>query len=425
MKTPGRPLDVDTRAFFETRLGHDFSDIRVHTDARSAQSAREIRARAYTLGHDIVFGEGRFAPSSRQGRKLLAHELTHVIQQGEQSTSRMQPLATSSIYEHEAHAASEAIDQGRRAPRISQTVARGSLQRDPDPTVPQEGRPDVPKPGRVEAALELLRRAKVHFDSGDADRKHKAHDIVSAVLTFVREITTESNRDRMLRNEGWTRTAAEMIVLAAVDGVTHLESAFRGGYPMSDVTWKEAIGNFTYAQRYLSTLATDSSTAEGKGTAEGKATYTAGKITVVKGSAKHECDAFTSGTGPTPPGRYCLRKQGEAQRWGGFKGTFGRLGGTLFDTPVRQDRSRWYLLEPQFPTTRSKMDLHYGARSEGCITVSDAECFHRLEAVLNQPGTVTQKGYDGYPPGNNAGDNGQEVKVAEHSVECVATLEVR
>jgi|GEM_PF-1354838 len=77
----GKPLQTRTRTFFESALGHDFSDVRVHTDTQAAESARETNALAYTLGRDIVFGEGRFAPETHEGSKLLAHELTHVVQQ--------------------------------------------------------------------------------------------------------------------------------------------------------------------------------------------------------------------------------------------------------------------------------------------------------------------------------------------------------
>lgn len=81
LRSPGRPLDSAARTFFEPRFGHDFSRVRVHDDARAAQSARSVHAAAYTVGHDIVMGAGRYAPESSEGRSLLAHELTHTIQQ--------------------------------------------------------------------------------------------------------------------------------------------------------------------------------------------------------------------------------------------------------------------------------------------------------------------------------------------------------
>lgn len=81
LNSPGRPLDAATRAFFEPRFGHDFSQVRVHAGARAEQSARAVNAYAYTVGRNIVFEAGRFAPETTAGRQLLAHELTHVVQQ--------------------------------------------------------------------------------------------------------------------------------------------------------------------------------------------------------------------------------------------------------------------------------------------------------------------------------------------------------
>ncbi len=78
----GEPLDAATRAFFEPRFGHDFGQVRVHTGARGAASAAAVNALAYTVGHHIVFAPGQFAPGTAAGRALLAHELTHVVQQG-------------------------------------------------------------------------------------------------------------------------------------------------------------------------------------------------------------------------------------------------------------------------------------------------------------------------------------------------------
>lgn len=82
LRSPGRPLDSNTRDFMEPRFGHDFGRVRVHTDHTAADSAERLSARAYTVGADIVFGRGQFSPETNEGRRLLAHELTHVIQQG-------------------------------------------------------------------------------------------------------------------------------------------------------------------------------------------------------------------------------------------------------------------------------------------------------------------------------------------------------
>jgi hypothetical protein len=81
LRSPGVPLDPATRAFFEPRFGHDFGRVRVHIDARAAESTRLVNAHAYTVGRNIVFAPGRFAPRTVPGRRLLAHELAHTIQQ--------------------------------------------------------------------------------------------------------------------------------------------------------------------------------------------------------------------------------------------------------------------------------------------------------------------------------------------------------
>jgi hypothetical protein len=77
----GLPLDPDIRRFMEPRIGHDFGNVRIHIDSNATESARSVGAQAYTVGRDIVFGSGQFSPHTSHGRRLLAHELTHVVQQ--------------------------------------------------------------------------------------------------------------------------------------------------------------------------------------------------------------------------------------------------------------------------------------------------------------------------------------------------------
>src|ERR1700694_4001948 len=77
----GSPLDRDTRGFMESRLGADFSDVRVHSDGKATESARSVQAHAYTVGNDVVFQSDKYAPESDSGKRMLAHELTHVVQQ--------------------------------------------------------------------------------------------------------------------------------------------------------------------------------------------------------------------------------------------------------------------------------------------------------------------------------------------------------
>jgi hypothetical protein len=81
LRSPGQPLDATARAYFEPHYQHDFSSVRVHSDALAAESAQAANALAYTVGRNIVFGAGQYTPETAPGKLLLAHELTHVVQQ--------------------------------------------------------------------------------------------------------------------------------------------------------------------------------------------------------------------------------------------------------------------------------------------------------------------------------------------------------
>ena len=90
LRSPGQPLDPAIRNSMERRFGHDFSQIKIHTNAKAAESARAVNAHAYTVGNNIVFGSGAFDTQTTPGKRLLAHELTHTIQQ-RASNSRTNP----------------------------------------------------------------------------------------------------------------------------------------------------------------------------------------------------------------------------------------------------------------------------------------------------------------------------------------------
>jgi hypothetical protein len=91
MRGGGQPLPAGERTFFERRFGHDFSSIRIHADNHAAQTSRALNARAFTVGTDIAFDSGEYQPGTESGRHLLAHELTHTIQQtGGVATKRLQ-----------------------------------------------------------------------------------------------------------------------------------------------------------------------------------------------------------------------------------------------------------------------------------------------------------------------------------------------
>ena len=119
----GRPLEEGLRAQMESRYGMDFSQVRIHTDARAAQSAAAVQADAYTAGRDVVFGEGRYAPQNGEGRRLLAHELAHVVQQSRGGTAP--PLDPEASQERDADQASAAVAAGRSAARVQSGTGVG------------------------------------------------------------------------------------------------------------------------------------------------------------------------------------------------------------------------------------------------------------------------------------------------------------
>jgi hypothetical protein len=111
LRSSGQPLDERTRAFMEPRFGHDFGRVRVHTDARAAESARAVGALAYTVGRDVVFGVGRHDPGTAAGKRLLAHELAHVVQNGGRSvpTGELELGGAGTTQEREAEAAARRV----------------------------------------------------------------------------------------------------------------------------------------------------------------------------------------------------------------------------------------------------------------------------------------------------------------------------
>ena len=122
LRSSGQPLDAATRAFMEPRFGHDFSGVRVHTDASATESARAVSARAYTVGQDVVFGAGQYAPQSNAGRRLMAHELAHTIQQPtgvSDAPDKLKLVTPQHSLEQEAEIAYRAVLQGRSAPAIT------------------------------------------------------------------------------------------------------------------------------------------------------------------------------------------------------------------------------------------------------------------------------------------------------------------
>ena len=136
IRAQGQPLDAGTRAFMESRFGQDFSQVRVHTNAKAAESARAVNALAYTVGSNVVFGAQRYSPETSEGKRLLAHELTHVVQQhgtvengGIQRQLEVGQVNDAAEQEADAQAALVVGRQGSGSVRVSGLLADTRLQR--------------------------------------------------------------------------------------------------------------------------------------------------------------------------------------------------------------------------------------------------------------------------------------------------------
>jgi hypothetical protein len=130
----GRALDAHSRDVMEAHLGHDFSRVRIHADRQAAESAEARGARAYTVGRDVVFGPGAYAPDTGDGARLLAHELTHVVQQ----TTATGAPGSYARAENEAARNSRALGEGRRG-TIGVSFPVGSVQREDKPATTVSG----------------------------------------------------------------------------------------------------------------------------------------------------------------------------------------------------------------------------------------------------------------------------------------------
>ena len=135
LASPGRSLEPALRQDMEQRFGHDFSRVRVHSGAAAKQSARDVNAYAYTVGHNIVFDAGWFSPGTHEGRRLIAHELTHTVQQGKGSAASAERISHPRVLtEQDADRAPSNAIAGQQAD-VKKAANVGTLHRQPLPDV--------------------------------------------------------------------------------------------------------------------------------------------------------------------------------------------------------------------------------------------------------------------------------------------------
>jgi Domain of unknown function (DUF4157) len=234
LRSPGQQLDAATRAYFEPRFGRDFSRVRVHSDARAAESAEALHALAYTVRQNIVFGTGQYRPELASGKLLLAHELTHVVQQT--SPAVKADASSASLDERTSRALRDNIGIGevsnpqRQTPMVSLTPT--TLQRKADDKGPKEA---PPKPLKCPDGFELKQRATWLRCDETKGTKHPG-------CSFCNEGEQESDCGKVLELLGHHN------VIAPVEG--RCGSKFRittpqPGAPIIDVVKAEIPGGDT------------------------------------------------------------------------------------------------------------------------------------------------------------------------------------
>jgi hypothetical protein len=183
LSSPGRPLDKQARAFMEPRFGHDFSHVRIHADQKAAASASAVNAHAYTTGHQIVFGAGRYTPETRAGKSLLAHELAHVLQQegSPQIHGQLFRDEEGGSLEREADEAMRRIDSreggGGALSRTHQRLQRKIVVDKPKDLIPNPGGKGVSQTNAATAAdycAELCSAEKPKVDPGTGEMSMSA-----------------------------------------------------------------------------------------------------------------------------------------------------------------------------------------------------------------------------------------------------------
>src|SRR5215217_1559189 len=174
LRSPGQRLDPNTRAFMEPRFGHDFSQVRVHTDERAAASARAVDALAYTVGRDIVFDAGRYAPQTPSGQRLLAHELVHVTQQATAAGAGSDVLCVGepdSAHEQQADVAGQGIGSLDEPLRVATPSPARTPARTP---VLQRQRGGAPEVGSASTVGDLILRVN---DAGQIEFLYGTPDV--------------------------------------------------------------------------------------------------------------------------------------------------------------------------------------------------------------------------------------------------------
>ena len=356
----GRPLARSERSFFEPRFGRDFSNVRVHEDGAADKAARAIDARAFAYGDDIAFAKGERA---KGGDRLMAHELAHVAQEGGAARRTVRRLPKCEV--------------GRKCPKREKGEKTWSKRKGLQAMVISS-----PKNGF------LVWNFQVGSTSAKGLAKNKnwtsfmaqvrAEKSIWQIKGFADCVGSESKNIELRVNRPFS-----VWDQAPTDVRSKLVPIPQVGECVTDNSTKEnrAFNRSALVEKVIEVHDFPEMEIEGK---RKKSPYVGcfdgSKLTVSKGGDTASCEAFSSKGDPTPEGKYCIRLQGATQTKG---------------------HSSWFLIEPQFKTKRSRMHIHPGSNSLGCVTVKKKDkCFDKIAKILNKSGTETGWGHDGCPPSN-------------------------
>lgn len=251
LRSPGQPLDPGIRAAMEPQFGRDLSRVRVHAGPKAAESARAVDAAAYTVGRDIVWGPSAYAPQSAAGRRLLAHEIAHTVQQGSAATHGEIEIGDSgSAAERQADAAASrgasgvgAVSLSSSAPEVLQrqpATADVASARERGSTLPYREARDLAECTRIMGSenLEYCRREVLHEDVADAPLSVRAQRVSIDLADLIAGATWKEIRKRVYPREsaaGVRRakerkrgTRPDLTGLGRIASLEHLAGAIRG-----------------------------------------------------------------------------------------------------------------------------------------------------------------------------------------------------
>ena len=224
----GKPMDSETRADMESSFGQDFGDVRVHTGSQADQLNREVQARAFTTGSDVFFREGTYAPDSSAGKELLAHELTHVVQQSDVSaTGPSRITSPDDAVEKEADSVAEAM-VARQAEEEEELPLARQMEEEEELPLPEPMEEEAPAANPVILALwdsnviTPLSDAAAALETPTDDNQDFALDKLQDVKNFIEDLASgyDSAGNQVLAEK--LRTEAAHVSVHVNDIFTHM-----------------------------------------------------------------------------------------------------------------------------------------------------------------------------------------------------------